>query len=651
MKFIFLSAFLIFHVQYNVSAQKNQPPIGIIEKADMELRDCEFDKDAEAFKLIDWGSVKYTGGGWNPSVFTTEYERRVRIKILKEKGLKYANVVIPYLAYDGYEKILKVDAYTFNMDNAGNIKTAKVDKSSIYRKKIDIGISKLIIVFPEVKAGSVIEFKYKMERGGASYINDWNFQDDIPVRYSEYQTELPAFLEFKENVLTTDKIAFSKAESKDYSFGESIRKTYSLQNIKGLKEEPFMGAKKDYRQRIEFLLTQVQVESNYVVDVRTAWSQVVNDLMKTEYFGLQIDKFLPQTFDLINQWKNIPDLETRIKTIFKYVQQYMTWNERETILTYDGVKEAYENKTGSTADINLILINLLVQADIKASPILFSTRKHGIVNTLYPMLEQFNTVMVYVPAGNKYLVLDATDKMSDYKLVPAEVVNTNGFLVQGEGGKWIKVLEEKNRYKIFTAIRCDIDLNGKMTGEATVNCGGYAKKDRCKSWLKNREEYKKTYFSENSISLHVEDIITNNVYADSLPLEQKIKFSSVLNSSGDYIYLLVNLFSELEKNPFITEQRIADIDYGYLQNYIIVGNYRIPQEYSFDALPENISLQMPDKSIVFNRHLTVEGNLLQVRLTLDYKNSYYAVADYSDFREFHKKLFEALNEQVVIKKK
>ncbi len=301
--------------------------------------------------------------------------------------------------------------------------------------------------------------------------------------------------------------------------------------------------------------------------------------------------------------------------------------------------------------INLLLLNLLIKADVKATPILFSTRDHGLVNTTYPDINQFNTVMAYVPVDDKYWILDASDKLSSCTLISEQVVNSNGFLLQQPGGKWIEVLENKMKFKVFTAISTEIDVNGKMLGEATVNCSGYAKKERSKSWLKDKEEFKKAYFSEPGISLNVEDIVVNNIYVDSLPLEQKIKFSSSSNVSGDYAFFKINVFSGLNNNPFIAEQRISDIDYGYLQDYVIAGSYKIPDGYIYDSLPENISLQMPDKSIVFTRVVAVTENRLNVRMSVEFKNSFYPVDNYADFREFYKKLFSTLNEQVVIKKK
>ena len=155
---------LIVFISQQGSAQKGQPSFGKIDKEDLLMKDCDFDKGADAFKLIDWGSVYYDRGTAGITTFKTVFEQRVRIKILKEKGLSYANVTIPYYGHNNDEKMLSIDAYSYNIDDAGNIKTTPVNKSSIYTKKINRNFSELIIAFPEIKVGSVIEYRYTMER-------------------------------------------------------------------------------------------------------------------------------------------------------------------------------------------------------------------------------------------------------------------------------------------------------------------------------------------------------------------------------------------------------------------------------------------------------------------------------------------------------
>ena len=65
----------------------------------------------------------------------------------------------------------------------------------------------------------------------------------------------------------------------------------------------------------------------------------------------------------------------------------------------------------------------------------------------------------------------------------------------------------------------------------------------------------------------------------------------------------LNLFQGLEKNPFIADEGLTDIDFGYKQIlYPVVGKIYIPDGYQFDELPKNIRMIMPDTSIVFTTH-------------------------------------------------
>ena len=659
MKHIILITFAVFFISLHLSAQKGLPGIGKIDKADLEMKDCDFDKGAEAVTLIDWGNIFYRRG---KDLFNTVYERRVRIKILKESGLSFADVKILYFDANNEEQIQKVSAYTYNIDGSGNIKTTEVGKSSIYSKRLNKQHSEMIIAFPEVKVGSVIEYKYTMERQTMGHIKDWYFQSRIPTRYSEYQINVPLIFHFTVQPSVVDEV-----ETKDEIYEEriaiggdgdggivqakAIRKNYIMRNLPGIKNEPFMGSPKDYMQRLEFQLSQIDYGNGEITNLRKGWADVLKDLMKDSDFGLQLEKKIPETDVFITQAMGLPDAEAKVKSVFDYVRKHMSWNDDENIYSYDGVSKAWMKMSGSSADINLILVNLLKQAGVRAYPMLFSTRENGLANSFYPFLNQFNTVMAYAELDDKFYILDATDKASSYKLTPEAIVNTKGFVIQGEKGKWVDVVDMTHKYKVMAAVHGVIDADGIMKGDCLVNCDGYAKKQRCKNWMKDKEKFKEEYFTKPYSAIKIEDFAVNNAEYDSLPLEQKVKFSYTLNNSGGYRNFTVNLFSDLEENPFIADERHSDVDFGFMQDYMIFGNFTIPEGYTFEELPQSMSMIMPDTSVVFNRFMQAEDNVLNVRMSVSFKRTYYLAADYPDFAAFYKKMLAKLNEPIVIKKK
>lgn len=138
---------------------------------------------------------------------------------------------------------------------------------------------------------------------------------------------------------------------------------------------------------------------------------------------------------------------------------------------------------------------------------------------------------------------------------------------------------------------------------------------------------------------------------DTLPLTQNIAFNlDLAGSDENYIYLNSNLFTSLKTNPFLSESRMTDIYFGYLKNYSINSVYKIPTGYKTDALPKNISMITPDKSISFKRIIAEQDGSILVRYIIDYKKAAFNPDQYPSLHDFYKKMYEMLNEQIVLKK-
>ena len=137
---------------------------------------------------------------------------------------------------------------------------------------------------------------------------------------------------------------------------------------------------------------------------------------------------------------------------------------------------------------------------------------------------------------------------------------------------------------------------------------------------------------------------------DSLPLKQTFNFSLDLNSSDHYILFNPNIFTLFHDNPFLNETRIADIDFGYKDNFVIKGIYKLPGGYKVESLPKNAIITLPDKSIRFSRLLQEDDGYLTLYYEIKIDRSIFLSAEYPDLHDFYKRMFEMLNEQIVLKK-
>ena len=110
----------------------------------------------------------------------------------------------------GVDHIVNIEAETINLEN-GQIIRSKIDPKLIYSQHTDKNKDAIILAFPDIKPGSVIEYQYRLVRDLASNFPAWYFQSDAPTRYSEFNVFFNARLQF--NAFTRKIQPFSKDNS------------------------------------------------------------------------------------------------------------------------------------------------------------------------------------------------------------------------------------------------------------------------------------------------------------------------------------------------------------------------------------------------------------------------------------------------------
>jgi Domain of Unknown Function with PDB structure (DUF3857) len=622
---------------------KNVQP-GKVEKSDIQLKECDFDRNADAEILLNVEEVKCREYTYSLDM---DVKRTVRIKILNNKGLSWADVKIPYYKYENTEKIVDINAKTYNLDGAGNLLITPIEQKSIFDREITKRVSEKIFTFQDVKIGSVLEYSYMIKGPMSTGLRTWNFQSSIPVKFSRYTIDFPASLELEFKpycIIPLDTQSVSNSNNKIFNF--------IMTNVPALRNEPFMSCEDDYVQRLEPKV----VASSYFGsrnNLTTSWGGIVRSLMRDEDFGQQLEKSIPRTSDLDEILKKINDPILKMAIIYRYVQHNMQWNGRTNIWALDGVKTAWKQKRGTSGEINLILVNLLKGANLEAYPILVSTRENGRIDTRNPGYSQFDKVMAYVTIGSHSYCLDATNKYASHQLIPFDVMYTLGLVVKKfetfEWG-WVTLWDSKQALKDIILINGSIDDRGLMTADATITSIDYSRIKRIQDWKSGKDKFVEKYFGSLIPAISIDSLSVLNEDDDTLPFVQKIKFNKRLSASGDYYYFSPNLFTGLEKNPFTAENRFSDICFGANQHYTIMESYIIPEGFSFDEMPKNMRMIMPDTSVIFTRMIQAQGDLLSLRIEIEFKRPLYIVEEYGNFKEFYKKLFGFLNEQIVIKK-
>jgi len=661
---LILSCASVIAVNAQTAGVPGVDPFGKVSQADLDLKKCDFEPDANAEVLFQSGNVYY-----NDDLRTIMSDIHRRVKIFNDNGKGEADIHIKYLSDSHFEYITGLQAETINVVD-GKQEITKLDKKQIFTKAIDKYWSEITFTFPNVKAGSIIEYKYRWNTSYSLNMPMWYFQDKVPTRYSELSTSIPDVFYFRPQ----PHIFRSLVKNSSTSEGRSLQDTWkdddghlqveslpynlnievkAMANIPSLPDEPFMSAFIDNAESLRFQLISIKPIGGFAKIGNDNWAKVAGTLIDDEDFGGQLNRKLTNEDDIINKAKALKSDDEKIAYIFNQVKNTMKWNEVDDWYTIDGTSKAWDNKTGNSAEINLILYHLLKKSGLAVFPMAVSTRSHGKVLPFYTSTVQFNRAVVYIPVDStKNYILDATGKYNVYNQTPSELLNSSGLYIDKSNKKYNMVFIKNDQpVRQVVLVTAEIKPGGKLEGSAVINSGGYTRISAIEKYKKDGEKKYIDYLRDNDNSLNITSLKFENMDTDTLPLIQNVDFKlDLAGSDENYIYLNPNILTSLKTNPFLSENRMTDIDFGYMRNFTISGSYKIPAGYKIDAMPKSVTMSMPDKSLTFKRIAGEQDGLVMVRYTILFNKVQYFKEDYPDFHEFFKKMQEMLNEQVVLKK-
>ncbi|MGB0864036.1 MAG: DUF3857 domain-containing protein [Saprospiraceae bacterium] len=658
MKNIFLFLLCLLVVKTTTAQSKNKVKFGKIDKDDLEMTTYKLDEEAEAVMLEKHVSIQYEIRGDDDVMV---YDYHIRIKVLDKAGLDYANIEIPYYSYKGQEKIGSIKAVTYNLEN-GKVKKTKVKGKNIFTEDVAEKVSTKKFTFPNVQVGSIIEYRYSLKSKSIIQLEDFYFQEDIPVRRSSYKVKVPNFFNYITIKQVTRPFDVETSKHININMGTEIGNIkgvvylFEMHNVPALKEETFITTMDDYRQRIRVQLKSYDPPNGATKEFFSTWEDTKKRMMKDEDFGGIFTKTRTIKF-VLEEFLSSHDVDemsssTKAKAVFHFVQKNVKWNGNYGIYSIRKPKEVLKSHSGSVGEKNLMLLAMLKHLGINAHPVLLSTRGHGRPNSYYPILKQFNYVVVQVTVGGKTQLLDATKSFMPFGYTDFKCLNQKGWLMAGNAGKWIPI--ESGKFTKMTQIILKLDENGAAKGTISTYYGGYAAiNQRNKINTQTEEEYLQDRIKKDIPNIEVDSIVFKNKKDVDEKLIEKIHFkiADFAEVGGDMIYVNPMLSEGYEENPFKLKERAYPIDLGYLISKKVIVNIYLPEGYVLDELPKPINMALGENGGVFR---FIPGKIadgsIQIVNSLKLKKPIYAPSEYKFIKQFFDIIVEKQMLELVAKK-
>lgn len=658
---LFLSSF------FQIKAQEFK--LGKVTIAELQEKQHPKDTTAVAAILFKTGVVRFVYS--QEKGFDMVTDVKVRIKIYKKEGYEWANQKVGYyIVNSSKENVTFTDAVTYNLVE-GKIEKTKLKKDGEFDETINKYWAQKKITMPNIKEGSVIEYRYVINSPRIGELKDWNFQTSIPVNYSEFETSIPEYFVYKANqkgyvfpVVTAQKKprminyvytidhkngAAPTRSNETLNFMETVTK-YVAENLPAMKDEAFVNNIENYTCSVSHELSMTRFPNQADKFYSTDWNSVVKTIYEYDNFGTELNKtgyFEEEVGQLI---KGMASTEEKIAVILGFVKAKVKWNGFYGYSCEEGVRKAYKTGVGNVADINLMLTAMLRFSEINANPVLVSTRSNGIA--LFPNRGAFNYVIAGVETEKGFMLLDATEIYSVPNILPLRDLNWFGRLIRKDGSSEEVDLMPKTNSKEIVNMSMVLDTKGSINGQIKLYHSNHqALKFRQNHIVTSKENYLEGLENKYN-NIEINDYVRENELDLSKPIVENYSFrdAKTVEIINDKIYLSPMVFFVQKENPFKQEVREYPVDFGYPIQEKYIVNIEIPEGYAVESLPEGININAGENIGSFKYIIGNTGTVIQLVATSEIYSAIISPEYYPILKEFCQKSIDKQKERIVFKK-
>lgn len=650
MKKIIIITFFV-NLVFFVSSQETKMVFGQISASDMNYTQCALDTTAEAVVLYDKGESYFVQ---NNGSFEVIYERTTKIKILKQSGIDWANVSIPcYVSDNVLEDIYSVKAIAYNMEN-GVLNKSELDNKDCHVEKINENWKVMKFAIPNVKEGTVIEYKYSILSQYVFNLRDWEFQWKIPVLYSEYVVKMIPFYQYTFLLQGRDKFtSFTSKESDaiEQSYAgikyKDMVHTYIMKDVPPFKDEEFIASSSDYIIKLDFQLSKIIYPGGTAKEIITTWPLLIKDLLEDDNFGKYIKKSKKMAAKVINLESFVALTQTqKFDSIINYVKRNYRWNQQSRLYASKAPSVLNKDKFGSTAELNLFTIGLLNAVGVTAMPVILSTRDHGLIKYNFPFVDSFNNVVILATVDSLSVLSDVTDELLTNDRLPVNCLNDKGLVIEKDNENWVNV---QNRQVSVTRSTIAIKSTDSLyTANITLNSSEYDGLYLKRKFGDDKTAIKKHLITEGYTVVDSSIIVKNMENAKS-PYSLKYSVEGQVEKINDKIYISPFLHEVLSENPLKQKSRTYPIDMIYASYKLYNSTIQVPEGYKCDFVPKNMRIKNDKFEMEYK--VSVFDDIINITFYYFFKHPVYRADEYIDLKFYFDEVINKSTEKIVFQKK
>ena len=637
------------------------PKYGNVTAEEISNMSNPVDPEAEAVFIYRNSSSKFKMS--IDGMLVLETQMRARIKILKDEGKDWATVTIlthnnKKEASSRADQVMKIEAVAYNLENGKVVKTKMQDKY-IVKEQVSDYTRATKFTIPDVKVGTVIEYKYTISSPRYYDIPTWYSQLPIPVLQSHCDITYDSDFLFNADAkgyemqkVTRKNVHLSYSYKGEHFDSDGVELNIDAENMPATKDESFVYNSAIYASRVEFELSKVNMPGILVQDFSSNWGSV-KQALREDYYDKCLN--IKNPFKAEMDTMNLASMKVvdRASVIFKLLKKKLKWDGTYALWDNNPLNALKEGK-GDNARLNFILISMLKDAGISCTPALVKFRSGGPLPITRASLEQLDTfVVAFCDESGNVFFLESSADYGGINVIPDKVLNSailyDEKAIPNSLGRYD--LGKIAGHQTVATIQATISEDGTIQGSVRnimrglnamhFNVEYHSANDSADFVTKkeDRNEYKIT-------SYKVIDIEGANV-----GVMENVFFTKELMKNDDRIYVNPIVFPDETGNYFTSEVRKYPVEFPFMQKSTVTARIDIPQSYEVEEMPQSAQYTFNNGDMNVAIGFRVQGNTIMTTYKSELNTVKIMPDDYQALREFWNHLLELNSLNVVLKKK
>lgn len=617
-----------------------------------ELNMTVYDKDSSAVAVVlfDQGNLYF----YNQNLNETRTDYYFRIKILKKSGLRKATIKIPY--YDKQE-IKNIKGITYNLVDQRK-QESNLSENNIYKKENASNWKELSFALPNVKVGSVIEYSYTLINPYELNMKDWYFQDDIPKIKSQYNSSIVG--NFKYNIKLNGYFPLDinngsvKKGCLSYT-GDGYTKhkidcavqEFVMNDVPAYIEEEYTTSKKDNISRLSFRLEFIEYSTGKRDEFTTTWKAADKRFKSSLFFGQELKRTSFFKNNIPENILNQTNYLSKAKQVFYFVQNHYSNNNKNYNFQKVNTKKAFESKKGTVPEINISLYNALKAANIEAYVVMSSTRKNGKPTQLFPVITDFNYLLVKTVIDGKNYFLDASEKGLTFGITPYYTLNGKVRVMDFKKGSYWEEISPAINSSTKAMMSIKIDENGIVNNKLRVIKTGFDAQNRRTTIHKNNSDEYLEMFNANNKTLNNYSVKGDDFKSNQLV--ETLDFT-INNNSSNSIQLELFYLEKYVTNPFKLKSRFYPVNFGHSFSYNYRANIILSNAYKVKSLPKSKAYSLPNNGGKLILNCKSIGNKIIVIFQFQFNKPVYNNEEYNALKEFFNQIIKVHSTPIILEK-